>query len=147
MRTTTNPYKILTLCVLTFVFTDASSASDNFPRGSWSQSCSNPSMRGSVMRATCVKIDGTSAKSSLNLADCRRRSTVSNIDGHLACDRSDSFQMPNGSWAASCKDWSMKGRLLRATCGKIDGTWIAATLDVGDCVGTVSNRDGRLKCD
>ena len=147
MRTTIHPNAVLTLCVLTFAFIDASAASEKFPRGSWSQSCSNPSMRGSVLRATCGKINGTFVKTSLNLADCRKRSTVSNIDGHLACDRSDAVQMPNGSWAASCREWSMKGPLLRATCGKINGTWIASTLDIGDCSGTVSNRDGSLTCD
>jgi hypothetical protein len=126
---------------------EASLAKHRLPAGSWMLSCTNASMKGSVLRATCGKINGTQAKSAVNMAECDRGSTVSNIDGHLACDSGEIAQMPNGSWAKSCKDWGMKGPLLRATCGKIDGTWVASTLDSRECVGTVSNIDGKLKCD
>lgn len=117
------------------------------PDGSYLDSCFNVSRSGTVLRASCGKIDGSFKRTSLNLADCERGSTISNTNGVLTCDESDEYyQMPNGSWAASCKDWSMRGPLLTATCGKPDGTFVVSTLDVRDCDGPVANRLGELVC-
>jgi hypothetical protein len=117
------------------------------PDGSYLDSCFSVKRSGSVLKATCGKIDGTFKKTSLNLADCERGSTISNINGVLTCDESDEYyQMPNGSWAASCTNWSMRGPILTASCGKPDGTFVVSTLDVRECTGPVANILGELVC-
>jgi hypothetical protein len=147
MRVLLNLTSAVALSLFAFAPVSVAHAGPRIPGGSYLDSCFSVSRSGSVLKATCGKVDGTFKKTSLNLADCERRSTISNINGVLSCDETDEhYQMPNGSWAVSCKDWSMRGPLLRATCGKIDGTWIVSTLDVRDCDGPVANRNGELVC-
>ena len=54
------------------------------PRGSWSQSCRNGSVRSGVLYAECRRRNGDWWRASIKLDRCRRG--VENINGQLRCD-------------------------------------------------------------
>ena len=135
------------LAVSTLAWMDVSAAAGELPRGSWTQSCSNASMSGPDLRATCSKIDGSSITTSRNVIECRKPVTLSNIDGQLTCDQTKLVLMPEGNWIINCRGSSMKGPVLQASCGKIDGAWATTSIDVRTCDTTINNINGILICD
>jgi hypothetical protein len=99
MRVLLNLTSAVALSLFAFAPVSVAHAGPRIPGGSYLDSCFSVSRSGSVLKATCGKVDGTFKKTSLNLADCERRSTISNINGVLSCDETDEhYQMPNGSW-------------------------------------------------
>jgi hypothetical protein len=127
-------------------------ATSDMPRGSWKQSCIFIDMAGSTLLAECKKIDGSLVESSLNMKTCARRSTVSNMDGVLTCDKgtkaSTETQLPKGSWSESCTNGRMEGSVLLARCRTKSGQMRSASLNVAECKqSSVWNNDGWLSCD
>src|SRR5215217_6490051 len=57
---------------------------DRPPSGSYTQSCSNIDMRGSILSAVCRDGRGNSVRTSLDTRDCRGRDIV-NVNGQLNC--------------------------------------------------------------
>ncbi|AIY42374.1 Cyanovirin-N domain protein [Collimonas arenae] len=58
----------------------------DLPPGSYLQSCSDISIRGGVLEASCGGGDNRRVRSSVSLSSCRSGS-FSNINGYLQCDR------------------------------------------------------------
>lgn len=56
----------------------------NVPSGSYRNSCSNISMRGDTLRASCTADNGQSMRSSLDVRDCNG-TDISNNNGQLTC--------------------------------------------------------------
>ena len=56
-------------------------------------------------------------------------------------------QMPQGSYASTCKDSRMLGDSLVAFCRKNDGTWQTSELaEATRCTGDIQNNNGDLAC-
>lgn len=56
----------------------------NAPQGSYLQSCTNITMRGNNLRATCTEPNGQTMRTSLNVSQCNGNDIV-NRNGALAC--------------------------------------------------------------
>ena len=89
------------------------------PGGSYLQSCSPVRYRGGVLQGRCMRIDGTTYRSStLDYANaCAAGSTVSNVDGELHCDQ---LWTPSGPYLRSCRNIRYAGGVLEADCGGLD---------------------------
>jgi hypothetical protein len=55
-------------------------------------------------------------------------------------------QLPQGSYASSCKDARMDGQTLIAFCRKPDGTWQTSALRTQQCTGDIQDVNGNLTC-
>lgn len=56
-------------------------------------------------------------------------------------------QVPQGSYAQSCRDIRMVDGTLLAFCRQPDGRWdMSALARVGTCVGDIGNKNGVLAC-
>jgi CVNH domain len=55
-------------------------------------------------------------------------------------------QLPQGSYASSCKDARMDGQTLIAFCQKPDGTWQTSALRTQQCTGDIQDVNGNLIC-
>jgi hypothetical protein len=54
---------------------------------------------------------------------------------------------PTGSFARTCKDISVSGGSVFATCQRMNGSWIKASLEFTRCSGhSMTNLDGVLVC-
>ncbi len=97
------------------------------PDGSYLQSCSPVRYRGGVLQGRCMRIDGTTYRSSmLDYANtCAAGSTVSNVDGELRCDQS---WTPSGPYLRSCRNIRYADGVLEADCGGFD-TYARVRLD------------------
>lgn len=122
--------------------------SSNLPQGSYLQSCKYISFNGENLSATCSNTVGYPIKSTLGIGACDDGSTISNVHGHLSCDKLSSL-VPQGSYLQSCKYISLSGQTLSATCSNTIGEPIKSTLGLGACDSgsTVSNEHGHLVCD
>ena len=63
----------------------AQTSGQGLPPGSYQQSCTNVSMRGSTLSASCTDPSGRRVYSSLNVNNCGG-SSVQNINGQLSCN-------------------------------------------------------------
>jgi len=64
-------------------------------------------------------------------------------------DRSYSWngEFPRGSWERTCRNASMRGPILRASCDNGHGRWVYTSIDVRGCPGErLRNTWGRLTC-
>jgi hypothetical protein len=55
-------------------------------------------------------------------------------------------QLPQGSYASSCKDARMVGQRLIASCQKPNGTWHTSALRTSQCTGDIWDVNGNLTC-
>jgi hypothetical protein len=55
-------------------------------------------------------------------------------------------QLPQGSYASSCKDARMDGQTLIAFCQKPDGTGQTSALRTQQCTGDIQDVNGNLTC-
>ena len=117
------------------------------PRGSWRASCRNASKSGGTLYAQCDNGSGGWNNSSMDLDDCPTR-LVGNNHGSLYCEYSLAGRvLPGGSWRGSCRDASLQGMRLYATCQDAAGSWVQTSLDTGNCPnGTINNSNGQLTC-
>jgi len=114
------------------------------PSGSYQQSCSNISVSGTTLSATCTTTTGTQRSTQLqNFNQCT--GDIANLDGALACNIGG--QPPSGSYQQSCRFAYFVNGTLFAECKTVSGQWVSTQLpNVGQCVGDVANLDGTLAC-
>ena len=123
-----------------------------FPAGSWARTCRDAEMNGDVLSASCD--DGRSRwrPASLDVSNCDR--PVQNQNGVLICEAPEPWQpqpqpqIPEGSYADSCRNVVVSGPRLYADCLTEQGYYAPAALDMRRCNGDdIWNDDGVLVCD
>ena len=120
--------------------------------GDWDQSCREADLRGNVLTATCRTTGGSWRRSSIRVSDCAGN-RVRNENGWLVCAqftgwRDDDWRRVPGSWDDSCRDATVRGGILTATCRGTGGGWNRSSIAYRECPGSrVRNADGRLVCE
>ena len=61
------------------------------PSGTWTKSCTNDSLNGSILTASCNNHMGVSVQSSLDLNTCAPGDIYTNDQGHLVCNPGTGF--------------------------------------------------------
>jgi CVNH domain len=114
------------------------------PSGSYSRTCSDISMVGSVLTANCKDQNGETIKSRLYVRDCW--GDVTNELGELVCQ---SRRLPEGSYSQTCTACATAGSALRCTCRDTKQNSIRTSLDLASCRwgSGITNKDGHLQCD
>jgi hypothetical protein len=109
------------------------------PSGSYQKTCSNISVSGTTLSASCKTFNQQNMQTSLPYyASCV--GDIGNINGVLACAG------PNGSYALTCTGATVTGTTLKATCKKKDQTPVPASLaNFQGFQGDISNCDGKLQ--
>lgn len=135
------------------------SARGYMPGGSWSESCWDANTSRGQLTATCRDDRGRSRNTSASLGGCDE---FENQNGNLVCasyggnGRGDGNgngygrggnqdRLPAGAWDASCRDASVRGDTLYATCQTTQGRFRDSSLNLRGC-SNVENNDGRLVC-
>ena len=114
------------------------------PSGSYSRSCNNATMIGSVLTAQCKDQNGVTIRTRLYVRDCN--SDISNVFGELVCG---SRYLPPGSYRQTCNACSAEGSSLRCTCQDTRQQPIKTALDLASCDWSsgIENKDGHLQCE
>jgi hypothetical protein len=114
------------------------------PTGSYSRTCNNETMLGSVLTAECKDQNGITIRTRLYVRNCV--GDIANIFGELVCD---GRRLPPGSYSRSCNACSAEGSALRCTCRDTKGASIKTALDLASCAwrSDITNKDGHLQCD
>lgn len=109
------------------------------PAGSYQKTCSGIAVSGTTLNASCKTFGGQNVQTNLPYyASCV--GDIGNINGTLACAG------PNGSYALTCTDATVKGNTLTATCKKKDQTPVPASLSgFQGFQGNINNCDGKLQ--
>jgi hypothetical protein len=118
------------------------------PGGSWQQTCRNSSVQGNMLYASCQRMNGGWRDSSINYRQCRNFA-VANDNGNLVCEsNSNNGWMPGGSWQQTCRNSSVQGNTLYASCQKMNGGWRDSSINYRQCSnGAVANDNGNLVCE
>ena len=130
-------------------------AAQNFPPGSWRQSCKDARMEGrDDLVAECRRRDGSYNRSRIDTDRCGRGGAVANNNGNLVCENANAGnnnqRLPPGSWAQSCRNARMEGRDdLVADCRRRDGGYNRSRIDIDRCGrgGAVANNNGNPVCE
>jgi hypothetical protein len=131
----------------------------NLPSGSWSMSCVGARLKNNVLRANCQTGHGYN-HTSYNMNQCQSGALL-NSGGNLQCDNTYqsggnryrkpinySAQLPNGSWSACCRNGSMNGGVLTASCQEYNGNYHTSNINVSQCSqSVVANSNGQLICE
>lgn len=114
------------------------------PSGSYSRTCNDAAMLGSVLTAQCKDQNGVTIHSRLYVRDCG--GDITNVFGELVCE---SRRLPRGSYSQSCSSCSAEGSSLRCTCRDTKQAAIKTALDLASCDwnSSITNKDGHLQCD
>jgi hypothetical protein len=146
----------------------APAAAQQYPGGSYLQSCTDIRMDGDRLSARCSAANGARHRSSIDVHGCRD-GDLANVDGQLQCNRSgygrdrndygrdrdhDGYRrggnadaLPGGSYRQSCSGAYVNGNRLTATCTSDNGPRITSSVDLGRCNNVdIANRNGRLDC-
>jgi hypothetical protein len=117
------------------------------PRGSWRASCRDASKSGGTLYAQCDDGNGGWHSTTLDMDDCPSR-LAGNARGNLYCEGGlNGGALPSGSWRSSCKDASMSGSMLSASCDTGSGSWHSTSLDTSLCLNSsIGNSGGNLYC-
>jgi hypothetical protein len=109
------------------------------PAGSYEKTCTDISVDGTTLNATCKTFNQQPMKTSLPyFASCV--GDIGNINGTLACAG------PNGSYALTCTDATVKGDTLTARCKKRNGEVVDSSLKgFQGFQGNINNCDGKLQ--
>jgi hypothetical protein len=109
------------------------------PAGSYEKTCTDISVDGTTLNATCKMFNQQPMKTSLPYyASCV--GDIGNINGTLACAG------PNGSYALTCTDATVKGDTLTARCKKRNGEVVDSSLKgFQGFQGNINNCDGKLQ--
>ncbi|MFO1056993.1 MAG: CVNH domain-containing protein [Dongiaceae bacterium] len=120
----------------------------SMPPGSWSQSCRNARMKNGELRADCQRMDGSTRQSSIDPSRCQGNA-VANDNGNLVCERNgNNGRMPGGSWQQTCRNSSVQGGTLYASCQRSNGSWRDSSINYRQCSNNaVANDNGRLVCE
>lgn len=124
----------------------SSCPAQDFPSGSYLETCRNVQVQGAVLYAYCRDTDNRWRAAELyDYRDCAR--DITNVDGELRCERGAGYSRPYGSYVETCRDIQRRGNKLRATCQTTGGHWIRTSLDhIDRCVSQIVNDDGHLEC-
>ena len=127
--------------VLTVVITRAQG---NPPPGSYSRTCSQATMIGSVLTAKCKDQNGIQIHTRLYVRSCV--GDITNVQGELVCA---SRRLPPGSYGRTCNACTAEGSSLQCTCRDTKQESIKTALDLASCGWTsaITNTDGHLQCD
>ena len=114
------------------------------PSGSYSRSCNNAEMIGSVLTAQCKDQNGVTIHTRLYVRDCN--GDIANASGELVCS---SRYLPPGSYHQTCNECSAEGSSLRCSCRDTKQNPIKSALDLASCEMSsgIMNKDGHLQCD
>jgi hypothetical protein len=122
---------------------------NTWPSGSWQWSCRNANVSGRRFTATCTANNGRWVTSSIDLNRCPSR-LVGNSNGQLFCEGGGSGfsgNLPGGSWRRSCRNPSIQGYVVRASCSSGRG-FTQTSFHMRNCPGwTLGNSGGRLFCE
>jgi CVNH domain len=137
-----NIYRALILSGITaasILMVGFAASAQQAPTGSYQRTCSNVSVSGTTLNASCKGFNGQSMQTDLPFyASCV--GDIGNINGTLACAG------PNGSYALTCTDVAVKGDTLSASCKKINGQLENTSLKgFQGFQGNISNCDGKLR--
>lgn len=116
------------------------------PRGSYSQTCRDISVRGDQLTARCQDIRGAWRETTLSdFPGCV--GDIVNDDGALECTRPGGRSVPRGSYVETCREIYVRGDTLRARCKDREGRWLWTQLnDWDNCRSGIVNADGHLEC-
>src|ERR1700740_2565537 len=103
----------------------SSAAMDDYPAGSYQQTCRDISLRGDDLRARCQDVRGHYHDAFLDAAD-RCWGDISNNDGRLVCNKNG--VMPSGGYSQSCREIRVRYNVLIARCQDRDGRWVDSSL-------------------
>jgi hypothetical protein len=114
------------------------------PSGSYSRTCNDAQMIGSVLTANCKDQNGVTIRTRLYVRDCW--GDVTNEQGELVCSNR---RAPDGNYSRSCNACNTVGSALRCTCKDTKQNSIRTTLDLASCQwgSGITNKDGHLQCD
>jgi hypothetical protein len=114
------------------------------PSGSYSRTCSDERMIGSVLTAECKDQNGVTIRTRLFVRGCV--GDIANVYGELVCERQ---RLPEGSFNRTCSGCTAQGSSLRCLCRDTKGASIKTALDLSSCdwSGGITNKDGHLQCD
>lgn len=114
------------------------------PSGSYSRTCDNEELIGSVLTAHCKDQNGITIHTRLYIGNCA--GDISNVFGELTCQ---GRRLPGGSYSRSCTACRAEGSSLQCTCRDTKEKSINTALDLASCVWRhdISNKDGHLQCD
>jgi hypothetical protein len=122
----------------------ARAAVDDYPAGTYQETCKNIRMRGDTLYARCKNRDNRWVNTWLRDAD-RCVGELTNVDGRLVCGRIGS--VPSGDYSETCRDIRIRFNTLYARCQTRDGDWVRTSLDgFTRCTGNIANVDGQLRC-
>jgi hypothetical protein len=135
---------VLVVMVLTAADPGAQFGGGRPPSGSYSRTCNNETMLGSVLTAECKNQNGNNIRTRLYVRTCV--GDIANIMGELVCD---GRRLPRGSYSQSCNACAAEGSALRCTCRDTKGVMIKTALDLASCEwgSDITNKDGHLQCD
>jgi hypothetical protein len=145
MKTLLGTAIIIGFCVVsTGAQRGGSSFGGRTPSGSYTRSCSNAQMLGSVLAADCRNQNGVNIRSRLYVRDCA--GDISNQSGELRCS---SRRTPQGTYSQTCNNCRAVGSTLQCTCRDTRRSNIRTTLDLASCQWNrdITNFDGHLQCD
>jgi hypothetical protein len=97
---------------------------------SFQNTCSNITISGTTLRASCRRIDGTYGSVSIQVKG------IDNIDGRLQVTGTSP-----SSYQKTCRDIGINGDVLSATCKKVDASWQPSSVQVPG----IANINGILK--
>jgi hypothetical protein len=114
------------------------------PSGSYSRTCSDEAMLGSVLTAHCKDQNGITIHTRLYVGTCV--GDISNVFGELVCQ---SRRLPTGSYARTCTACRADGSSLQCSCRDTKQNPIDTALDLSSCQWRrdIYNKDGHLQCD
>jgi CVNH domain-containing protein len=117
---------------------------DDYPRGSYRQTCRDISLRGDDLRARCQDTRGHFHDAFLDGAD-RCWGDISNNNGHLVCNKNGT--LPGGGYNQTCREVRVRYNVLRARCQDRDGQWVDTSLEsFATCRSAIENINGQLRC-
>jgi CVNH domain len=165
----------LATMMLAFAVAPASVAQEGVPYGSYQQTCQDIRSNGDRLSARCQREDGGWNDTSLDYRNCR--GGVINDNGNLRCGGGDnrgydhrdydnrgydnrdydnrSYEprghwehgLPPGDYKRTCRNMSVNGDRLNATCERVDGGWKNTSLKHFDrCQSMIVNDNGNLRC-
>ena len=114
------------------------------PSGSYSRTCNDEALIGSVLTAHCKNQNGITIHTRLYIGNCA--GDISNVFGELVCQ---GRRLPTGSYARTCTSCRAEGSSLQCTCRDTKEARINTALDLASCEWRrdIFNKDGHLQCD
>ena len=136
---------VLTVAVVVCVVAAASAQfGSRVPSGSYSRTCNDEALIGSVLTAHCKDQNGVTIHTRLYIGNCA--GDISNVFGELVCQ---SRRLPSGTYARTCTSCRTEGSSLQCTCRDTKEKPINTALDLASCEWRrdIYNKDGHLQCD